>query len=176
MFIAKFACRRILLDDQHIIINNFCAECIVQYSLHCTAWDTAVQCSAVLLISARMSGWADGIDGRVMSAMTERLLLSRGQTAICIHISVLVFSILQLCWDRGFVYLNLCLCVCVCLYLSFCDFFDCCVLHSKLEFLQANDLTSRETVPLESLSKILNAPSTKKFWREQNESYVVHHA
>ena len=115
----------------------------------------------------RLSGWDRWMGGRVMSAMTERLLLSRGQTAICIHISVLVFSILQLCWDRGFVYLNLCLCVCVCLYLSFCDFFDCYVLHSKLEFLQANDLTSRETVPLESLSNILNAPSTKKLWRKQ---------
>ena len=118
-------------------------------------------------------GW-NGMGGWVMSAMTERLY-SRGQAAICIYISVLVFGILHLCWDRAFAYLNLWLCISVCVYLSFCDVCDDCILHSKLVYLQTNKLTSRETVPLESLSNILNAPSTKKFWREQNESYVVLH-
>ena len=33
------------------------------------------------------------------------------------------------------------------------------------------ELTSRETVPLESLSKILNAPSTKKFCGKQDENH-----
>ena len=116
-------------------------------------------------------GWVGGLCQRWRKDYIAEL--SRGQAAICIHIFVLVFGILHLCWDRAFAYLNLWLCISVCVYLSFCDVCDDCILHSKLVYLQTNKLTSRETVPLESLSNILNAPSTKKFWREQNKSYVV---